>query len=251
VTINTESGKAAIADVFDIDSHILKAAQALRAGEVVAIPTDTVYGLAAAIDRPDAIERLYSIKSRPTEKAIPILLSGPKELHQVSTGLSDTAAHLARCFWPGALTLIVPALPHLPSRVISNSTDGAKTVAVRIPDSQLARAIITAAGGALAVTSANRSGEKPALSAREVRGLAGDSRILVIDGGRAPGGVPSSVVLATESLPVMIREGAISSIEISARMAEFPAESDRESSTRYDLPMTEPPHSQRLTKTRP
>jgi L-threonylcarbamoyladenylate synthase len=240
-----------IVEGLDIDSRVLLAARALRAGEVVAIPTDTVYGLAAAINRPGAIEHLYSIKSRPPEKSIPILLSDLKELHQVSTSLPETAAHLVQCFWPGALTLVVPALPHLPTRVTSFTSDGTKTVAVRVPDSTIARAIISAAGGALAVTSANRSGEEPALSARDVAGLGGENRILVIDGGRAPGGVPSSVVLATGSTPVMIREGAISSIEISARMAEFPVESDRESTTRYDQPMTEPQEYQCLTETRP
>jgi L-threonylcarbamoyladenylate synthase len=244
---NTDSLDGDSVGDFDIDSRVFLAARALRAGEVVAIPTDTVYGLAAAISRPAAIDRLYSIKSRPTEKAIPILLSGRRELHQVSTGVSDTAAHLALCFWPGALTLIVPAQPYLPVRVTSNSSDGTRTVAVRVPNSRLARAIIAAVGGALAVTSANRSGEEPALAAEDLAGLGGAHPILVVDGGRAPGGVPSSVVLTTGSTPVVLREGGISSAEISARLAKFHVES----STQYYQSVTDPcPHQRPSESTR-
>ena len=239
MTPRVEPCEAGIAIHSDIDSRVLQAARALRAGDVVAIPTDTVYGLAAAIDRPDAIDRLYAIKGRPAEKAIPILLSDPKQLRQVSTGLSNSAAHLARFFWPGALTLVLPALPHLPSRLTSVSSDGLETVAVRVPNDQLTRAIIAAAGGALAVTSANRSGKKPALSAADITAVGADIPILVIDGGRAPGGVPSSVVLATGFAPVILREGAISAADISSVMAECRAGSGQQSSTLYDQSVTE------------
>lgn len=249
MTPRVEAREAVIGAHSDIDTRVLQAARALRAGEVVAIPTDTVYGLAAAIDRPDAIDRLYAIKGRPAEKAIPILLSDPKQLRQVSTGLSNTAAHLARFFWPGALTLVVPALSHLPSRLTSVSSDGLKTVAVRVPDDQLTRAIIAAAGGALAVTSANRSGEKPALAAPDIAALGAGIPIFVIDGGRAAGGVPSSVVLATGFAPVMLREGAISAAEISAVMAESSAGPGQQSSTRYDQSVIEQRQHHGLTET--
>lgn len=197
---------------------IRQASEALRAGEVVVIPTDTVYGLAAAIDRPDALSRLYALKKRPREKAIPVLLSDPSHVHQTSTGFSQTAERLALRFWPGALTLVLPALSHLPSHVTSIAGDGARTVAVRVPDHALACAIIEASGGALAVTSANESGKTPALEAREAAVLCASPPILVIDGGRVPGGIPSTVVLATGATPVILREGAISAAAIAAAL---------------------------------
>ena len=161
----------ALSDCKDEAALVLRAAHALRTGEVVAMPTDTVYGLAAAIDRPDAIDRLYAIKGRPAEKAIPVLISDPEHVQKLTPRLSTTAARLARNFWPGALTLVLAALPDLPRGVTTVTSDGMETVAVRVPDNRLARAIIAAAGGALAVTSANRSGAAPAVEAGDVSGL--------------------------------------------------------------------------------
>jgi L-threonylcarbamoyladenylate synthase len=198
---------------------VLRAARALSGGQVIAIPTDTVYGLAAAIDRPDAIERLYTIKGRPAEKAIPVLIADPADVHTLTTRLSPTAERLARTFWPGALTLVLPALPGLPSGVTSLTRDGTRTVAVRAPDNLVARAIIAAAGGALAVTSANRSGAAPALEAREVRGLGLPQPLFVVDGGRAPGGMPSTIVAATAERLEVLREGAIPASAIASALA--------------------------------
>ncbi|MGH2615834.1 MAG: L-threonylcarbamoyladenylate synthase [Thermomicrobiales bacterium] len=193
-----------------------RATAALRAGFVVAIPTDTVYGLAAAIDQRAAIDRLYALKARPANKAIPVLLSSSKELRQVSLGLSQVAEALADRFWPGALTLVVAARSHLASGLTSVDADGTSTVAVRVPDHQLARAIIRAAGGALAVTSANRSGGAPALDVGDVLGLADAAPTVIVDGGPAPGTRPSTVVLALSSQVVILREGAIAGEEIAA-----------------------------------
>jgi L-threonylcarbamoyladenylate synthase len=218
---------------------VARAAFALRAGQVVAIPTDTVYGLAAAIDQPDAIDRLYAIKGRPDEKAIPVLISDPEHVRTLSPRLSATAARLARSFWPGALTLVVPALPHLPRGVTDDSGDGLRTVAIRMPDNAMARAIIAAAGGALAVTSANPSGEAPAVEAREVDGFELSQPLLVIDGGRAPGGVPSTIVLATSEQPEILREGAISASAIAAAIMAVDATPGDDHWARYDQHMTE------------
>lgn len=209
----TETDSGVNADV------VRRAARALSDGLVVAIPTDTVYGLAAAIDRPDAIERLYAIKGRPVEKAIPVLIADPADVHILTPRLSATAERLARTFWPGALTLVVPALPGLPQRVTTLASDGIMTVAVRVPDNALARAIIAASGGALAVTSANRSGAAPAVEARDVRELGLPKSVLVIDGGRAPGGMPSTIVAATAEEPEVLREGAIPASAIAEALA--------------------------------
>jgi L-threonylcarbamoyladenylate synthase len=223
-----------------VDADVIaRAAHALRAGQVVAIPTDTVYGLGAAIDRPDAIDRLYVIKGRPDEKAIPVLISHPEHVRTLSPRLSATAARLARSFWPGALTLVVPALPDLPRGVTDINGDGVRTVAVRVPDNALARAIIAAVGGALAVTSANRSGAPPAVEAREVDGFELSQPLLVIDGGRSPGGVPSTIVLATSEQPEILREGAISASAIAAAIEGVEATHSGDEWARYDQRMTE------------
>ena len=206
----------------DVDADVVRrAARALRGGQVIAIPTDTVYGLAAAIDRPDAIERLYTIKGRPAEKAIPVLIADPTHVLMLTTRLTATAERLATVFWPGALTLVVPARPGLPPRVTTLTSDGIMTVAVRVPDNPVARAIIAAAGGALAVTSANLSGVAPAVEAREVRGLGLPRWLLVVDGGRTPGGIPSTIVAATTELPEILREGAISTTAVTAALSDM------------------------------
>lgn len=216
-----------------------QASKALRAGQVVVIPTDTVYGLAAAIDRHDAISRLYELKARPHEKAIPVLLSDASQLHQVAAELPSTAAFLASCFWPGALTLVLPALSHLPPLLTSIADNGRRTVAVRVPDDRLAQSIIAASGGALAVTSANRSGQQPALDAAEAATLVASSPLLVVDGGQAPGGIPSTVVLATDADPVILRKGAISPAAIMEALNNRDAVGVRGTSPGYDQPMTE------------
>jgi L-threonylcarbamoyladenylate synthase len=206
----------------EIDGEMVaRAARALRAGQVVAIPTDTVYGLAAAIDRPDAIDRLYAIKGRPDEKAIPVLIADAEHVLTLTSRLCATAAHLARTFWPGPLTLVLPGRQDLPQRVTDDTADGLRTVAIRVPDNALARAIIVAAGGALAATSANRSGEEPAVEAGEVARLELARSLLVIDGGRAAGGVPSTIVRVTSEKPEILREGAISASAIAAALARI------------------------------
>lgn len=222
-----------------VDSDLIaRAANALRAGQVVAIPTDTVYGLAAAIDQ-EAIERLYAIKGRPDGKAIPVLISEPGHMLKLSPRLSGIAERLARAFWPGALTLVLQGRPDLPQKVTDITGDGQRTVAVRVPDNAMARAIITAAGGALAVTSANRSGEVPAVEADEVHRFELCEHLLVIDGGRAPGGVPSTIVRTTGEHAEILREGAISASAIAAALAGSEAGSGDDDWARYDLRMIE------------
>jgi L-threonylcarbamoyladenylate synthase len=234
------SGAAVATAESQVDADVvLRAAEALRAGEIVAIPTDTVYGLAAAIDRPDAIRRLYVIKGRPAEKAIPVLIAEIEDLQRLTPRLSSAAAHLARTFWPGALTLVLPALADLPQGVTTVGGDGMQTVAVRVPDSAPARAIIAAAGGALAVTSANRSGAAPAVEAHEVSRLGLAKPLLIVDGGRAPGGVPSTIVAATTDSAEMLREGAIPATAIAEAVADIDPVAGAEVWARYDQRMME------------
>jgi L-threonylcarbamoyladenylate synthase len=226
-----------------------RASAALRAGEVVAIPTDTVYGLAAAIDRPDAIWRLYALKDRPIEKAIPVLLSDPSQLPLVAASVPATAAHLASSFWPGALTLVLPALPHLPRRLTSTSENGLRTVAVRVPDHPLARSIIAESGGALAVTSANRSGQEPARDATAAAAIVASPPLLVIDGGQAPGGIPSTVILAIGSEPEILRGGAITAAAIAEALGNLHLAAGGGANPKYDQPMTEHDRHKPITGT--
>src|SRR4051794_7711450 len=178
--------------------------EAIRRGELVAFPTDTVYGIACDPYNTAAIERLYASKGRSREKAIPLLLSGVDQLERVATSFPAAAERLGRQFWPGALTLVVPRVPSLPREL-----SGTDTVAVRVPDLLALREFILSCGGALATTSANLSGQPDATTAGRVASYLGEHVALIIDGGPSPGGTPSTVVnCAVEPLSIL-REGAI------------------------------------------
>ncbi|MGH2377653.1 MAG: L-threonylcarbamoyladenylate synthase [Candidatus Limnocylindria bacterium] len=174
-----------------------EAAAALQRGEVVAFPTDTVYGLAAGHGN---IEALFVAKGRPKEKRIPILLSEASNL-ETSAIVTPAARALADEFWPGPLTIVLAA----PRR---------GSLAFRVPANDLARRLIAASGGGLPVTSANLSGQPDAVTAQEVMAQLDGRIALVIDGGRTPGGVASTIVDCTGSGVRVLREGAIPESEI-------------------------------------
>jgi L-threonylcarbamoyladenylate synthase len=180
-----------------------QAVQALRRGELVAFPTDTVYGVGAHLFQRVAIRRLYIVKGRGADKAIPVLLPNIDALLQVALPLTAPARRLAERFWPGPLTLVVPRRPDLPDEINTGPTVG-----VRVPGHPIALALLAAAGP-LAVTSANRSGGADSLTAAEVSAAMGDGVELLLDGGRTPGGVPSTVVDCTQALPSVLRAGPI------------------------------------------
>lgn len=192
----------------DVDT----AAAVLRAGGVIAMPTDTVYGLAASLDFPQAVERIYAIKGRPPEKAMPILVSNPDELQRLAVRVPRVALLLTERFWPGQLTVVVPAAPAVPEVVLRGGT----TVGLRMPNDPVALALIAKSGGALAVTSANRSGEPEARSAAEVIATLGRDIDAVVDGGESPLGAPSTVVDATVCPPVVLRAGSLDPAELVA-----------------------------------
>jgi L-threonylcarbamoyladenylate synthase len=181
---------------------------------VIAIPTDTVYGLAAAIDIPAAIQQIYKLKQRPEAKAIPILLSDISDATKVCAEFPELAEALAQRFWPGPLTIVVPASSVLSPMLTDRIGDGRQSVALRVPDHVIAREIIRAAGGALAVTSANMSGQREALNAAEALRVGNASPEFVVDGGQSPGGRPSTIVVAVGRSPILIRQGAIPFEEI-------------------------------------
>ncbi|MBI2774072.1 MAG: threonylcarbamoyl-AMP synthase [Chloroflexi bacterium] len=183
-----------------------EAAAALARGEVIAFPTDTVYGLAVAHDR---IRDLYKVKGRPKDKRIPVMLSDASHL-EASAMVTPSARILAARYWPGPLTIVLVA----PRR---------GTLAFRVPANDVARRLIAASGGGLPVTSANLSGERDATTAEEVIAQL-DGRIsLILDGGRTPGGVPSTIVDCSGPVVTILREGAIAARDIEQALRDAAA----------------------------
>ena len=185
-----------------------RAFEVLRAGGLVAFPTDTVYGLAALPWDGCVVTRLFEAKRRPPDRPISLLLSESSQLSRVAV-LSDRYERLVEHFWPGGLTLVLSKKVVVPKEVSVGSTVG-----VRVPDLELARRLIDAAGGVLAVTSANLSGQTPPVTAQGVAEQL-DGRIeLIIDGGLCPGQVPSTVLDCTVCPPALLRSGAVSAARL-------------------------------------
>jgi L-threonylcarbamoyladenylate synthase len=187
-----------------------EAADALRRGELVAFPTDTVYGVGCDLWQPEAIERLYRAKRRPRDLAIPILVASPEGVERVAADLPQAFRALAARYWPGGLTLIVRKGPAVPD-VLSGGRD---TVGLRMPDYPLVQQLAAELGGALAATSANLSGKPSPVSAEQVLDDLGGRIALLLDGGRCSGGVASSVVDVVSDPPVLLRAGAIALEEL-------------------------------------
>ena len=183
---------------------VAQAIEELDRDGMVAFPTDTVYGLGARAFSSRGIEALYAAKGRENTKAIAVLLGDLSQLDLVTDELGETARRLADRFWPGPLTLVVSRHPDLPSGL-----SPLPTVGVRIPDHPFARALLRASGP-LATTSANLSGFENPLSAQDVLSQLEGIIPLVIDGGRTPGGVPSTVIDCTAPEPKILRAGPIS-----------------------------------------
>lgn len=189
------------------------ALDALGASRVIAIPTDTVYGLAARLEDRDAIAAIFSIKGRSQSAALPVLVSDARAAKRLSTRWTRSARALSARYWPGPLTIVVDADAQVASLL---GGDGA-SVGVRVPRHRAVRRLLKVSGP-LAVTSANRSGEEPAHSAAQVASLFDASEVaLVLDGG-VGGGVPSSVVDCRVDPPVVVREGALDAAWIFAAL---------------------------------
>lgn len=179
------------------------AADVLQHGGMVAFPTDTVYGLAALPFSVDTVEQLFTAKGRLSSRAIAILVGKIDQLEKVTTGMNERAKRLVERFWPGPLTLVVPKNKNLPDVLSQNQTIG-----VRMPDHEIALSLLRTVGP-LAVTSANLSGGDNPNSAQEVQAQLGGRVHLILDGGRSPGGVPSTVVDCTRPELSILRPGPI------------------------------------------
>ena len=190
------------------------AVAALRSGTVVAIPTDTVYGLAVDPTMPGGTDTLFALKDRPRSLELPVLVASVEQAEALAgpAGLSPLARHLADVFWPGALTIVVPRRPGL-SWALGGS---AGTIGLRVPDHAVARALCGEVG-ALATTSANVHGEPPCTEADAVMRSFGPT-VVVVDGGRCDG-APSTVVSALDDVRCL-REGAVAWDDVLASVRE-------------------------------
>ncbi len=194
----------------DIRKQVEMGVSILRQGGLVAFPTDTVYGLGAGVNIPQAVERVYRVKERPPNMALPLLLADISQISEVAEPVPPIAWLLAKKFLPGALTIVLPKSKSVPDTI----TAGGETVAVRIPDHPVPVALIQGLGMPIVGTSANLSGKPNSLTAYEVYSQFGDRLDLVIDGGVCRGGRESTVIDITGEVPVILREGAISEKEL-------------------------------------
>jgi tRNA threonylcarbamoyl adenosine modification protein (Sua5/YciO/YrdC/YwlC family) len=199
-------------------SLIRYAADQIRAGQVLGMPTDTFYGLAADPLNLRAVDRVYDIKSRSRHKPLSLLIDSVEQAEMLAKPLPDEFYKLADRFWPGPLTLIVKAGSRLPLKVTANSGN----VALRVPNAKIPLAVVRAAGLPITATSANLSGASECTTAVAVRDQLQDRISIIVDGGTSPRSVASTIVDLTdeETRWNVIREGAIPTQEISEYLAQ-------------------------------
>jgi len=196
--------------------QIKKSGEMLRKGGIVAFPTDTVYGLGADAFNSKAIERIYNVKRRPRLLSFPLLLNDISQISIAAERVSEFALFLAKRFWPGGLTLVLPKADSLPVYLTSQST-----IAVRVPKHPIPLALIKLLGNPMIGTSANISGNPSTLTADEVKQQLRDKVDLIIDGGRCPGGNESTIVDVTGEAPIILRHGIIPQYEIKRAFEEY------------------------------
>ena len=182
----------------------------LTNGGVVALPTDTLYCLAAHAFDEAAAARIFRLKGRPTDTALPLLLADPDEISRWARDIPDMAWDLARRFWPGPLTMVLRRSPDIPR----NLCGGTDTVGLRVPDHRIPRNVARTLGAPITGTSANRTGEESLTTAEAVRAVFGEEIDMIVDGGKAPGGPGSTVLDLSEERPRILRRGPISARQI-------------------------------------
>jgi L-threonylcarbamoyladenylate synthase len=195
------------------DAGIARAARLIEAGELVAFPTETVYGLGARADDGDAVARIFAAKRRPADKPLIVHVLGIDEARAVTRAWPDEAQRLAEAFWPGPLTLVLPKAQAVPDAV----TAGGDTVAVRAPAHPTAIRLLAACSTNIAAPSANASGRPPPTTAADVVSSLGGRIPLVLDGGSCPVKVPSTLIDLTDpKRPRILRQGTVTRAELAA-----------------------------------
>lgn len=192
-----------------------EAVRVLRQGGLVCYPTDTVYGIGAAAGDDAAVRRLFAVKGRPPDKAMPLLLAEASDAARVAE-VTALAKRLAARFWPGALTIVMRKVASYRSLALA----GADTAALRVPDHDLVRAIVRTLGGPVTGTSANRAGAPAPLSAAEVAFQVGEMVDLIIDGGRSRSRLGSTVIDISRGDPEIVREGVVSKEEVEEALGQ-------------------------------
>jgi L-threonylcarbamoyladenylate synthase len=198
--------------VNDVAAQVAAAVAALRRGELVGLPTETVYGLAADAMNPEAVRRIFALKGRPVDHPLIVHIADAGALPRWTRGASASARALAERFWPGPLTLVLPRAASVPTEV----TGGQDTVGLRCPAHPLALEVLRAFDGGLAAPSANRFGRISPTSARHVREEFGDRLPLVLDGGDCAVGIESTIVDLSGATPRILRPGQVSRAAIEA-----------------------------------
>jgi L-threonylcarbamoyladenylate synthase len=193
--------------------RVAEAAAVLAEGGVIAMPTDTLYALTAAAGDAGAVRRVFAIKGREQGRPLPLFVSGIEMADRIAN-LNEPARRLARSFWPGQLTIVIPKRKDFESEALA----GSETVGLRVPDHPVARALVEALDSPVTGTSANLSGGPDAVSAEEVRRQLSGRIDLILDVGPCEVGVASTVVDCTGAEPVILRQGAVSAERIAAAL---------------------------------
>ena len=194
----------------NLQSAIQDAAEVILAGGVVAVPTESFYGLAVHALNEKAIERLFAVKGRREDNPLLILIASRESLDSCVTEVPDRARKLMQRFWPGGLTMVFSANPMLPQSL----TSGTGKIGVRLSSHPVPRALAEAVGAPVTGTSANRSGQANCLTAEEVMEALGGEIDLILNGGKTPGGKGSTVLDVTVHPPIVLREGIVSHEEL-------------------------------------
>jgi L-threonylcarbamoyladenylate synthase len=192
------------------------AVDAFRAGGVIACPTETFYGLCVDPFDAGAVRRLFELKGRGFDKPVSCIVKDVEMLWTIAAEVPPAALILIERFWPGPLTIVFKARPHIPPGLLA----GTGRIGARVSSDAVARRLVDALGSPMTATSANPAGKAPAVTAREVAGYFDGSVDVVIDGGRAPGGMPSTVVDVTGDEVVVVREGAVPASEVVALVGD-------------------------------
>jgi len=196
---------------------IATAVKALQKGEIIAYLTDTLYGLGGDARSSVAIEKIFSLKGRATEKALPVIVGEKAIAEKYVAEIPSVAATLIEQFWPGPLTLIFKAAAHVPPELIGHSGK----IAMRLPAAKLAREISRNLGAPIIATSANRSGEPVFNSAEQIAEIFGEQLALILDSGPPLQAKPSTIIDVTTQPPSLVRAGAVPVAEISKRIGEL------------------------------
>jgi L-threonylcarbamoyladenylate synthase len=196
----------------DVNADLAAAVDALARGEVVGLPTETVYGLAADAENPDAVRRIFALKGRPADHPVIVHVPDARGLERYGRDVPDSARRLAAAFWPGPLTLIVRRAPRVPDVV----TGGQDTVGLRSPAHPVAQAVLAAFGRGLAAPSANRFGHVSPTTAAHVRAEFGERVPIVLDGGKCAVGIESTIVDLSGARPRILRPGMLDRARLEA-----------------------------------